>query len=347
MLFYSLKSKKAMQAMADAMKDGKKAFCIWTGDARHVFDKNGRIVAEDARPMHFDAIEVFPAMTEKERANAHRIAAGRETIRRRENIGHGILRNGPDGLTDKERAVLLSIVRVAYHDSGKIEGCYSIDSCASCEFCCRMIKAAEKDPLIICGACYADRDKYKEISWRTHTLNAFIMSSVLFSTEELARFNIGDLCRYNEDGDTVNETMARNYLRNAFVHPATSFGYWYKNSGAVEKGLHAEGIFTRDALPLNVRFIHSSILIGIPAAALWFDDAIFTVYPDKATTDAAIAAGAHECNGRRCRECGYTCYLMTRGAEPLYIAEYLRTGAANRASICALHAARTAQNSIV
>lgn len=265
-------------------------------------------------------------------ANEKRLASMRAGLARIESAADALL-NKAGELTPAERLDLLRLVNVAYHDSGKIEGCNSIDSCAACEFCQRMIGAAADNVLIICGACYAAADAWKEAAWRRHKLNARILSSVLFTVEEFKLFGLGDICRYNEDGDTVNVTMARNYIRNAAAHPETRFGYWYKNAAAVSGGLAAEGYTRREQLPENIRFIHSSIYIGISARPLWFDDAVFTVYPDDTTTSAAIAAGAHECNGRRCRACGYTCYFMARRPQALMIAEYLRTNKANRAVI--------------
>lgn len=275
--------------------------------------------------------------------NARRLATMRANLAALEKRAADILEKG-DSMTAADRRALLSLVNVAYHNSGKIEGCHSIDSCAACDFCQRMISAAADNTLVICGSCYAAADAWKEAAWRRHKLNARILSTVLFTREELATLQIpGNLCRFNEDGDTVNATMARNYLRIAFTHEYVSFGYWYKNAPAVAEGLEAEGIRTREQLPANVRFIHSSLLIGFPAAALWFDDAIFTVYPDRETTLQAIAAGAHECNGRRCRACGYTCYLQQRREKPLHIAEVLRANKAAVAEKRAAYDARKAQ----
>lgn len=279
--------------------------------------------------------------------NSARLVTMRANLAKLEKAAADILAKGPENLTHDERLQLLTLANIAYHDSGKIEGVYSVDSTAACEFCERMRKAAEEIILMICGCCYAAADAWKEAAWRRHKLNALIFSTVLFTVEELKTLSlpaaVGTLCRFNEDGDTVNATMARNYLRIAAGRPGTMFGYWYKNAAAVQAGLHAEGIRTRDQLPANVRFIHSSALIGFPAAPLWFDDAIFTVHPDQETTDAAITSGAHACNGRRCRACGYLCYLMTRQAEPVHIAEYLRTNKANRARIRSAYDARKAQ----
>lgn len=280
---------------------------------------------------------------QKAAANEKRLATMRATLTALEKAADAILAKG-DAMTKADRLALLQLINIAYHCSGKIEGCQSIDSCASCEFCQKMMAAAIENLLMICGSCYAAADAWKEAAWRRHNLNARIFSTVLFEKDELQTLKVADgLCRYNEDGDTVNETMARNYLRIAAVFPDTSFGYWYKNTAAVSAGLQAEGIRTRAELPHNIRFIHSSPLIGFPAKETWFDDAIFTVYPDAETTAAAIAAGSWECNGRRCRACGYHCYKMQRTETVLQIAEVLRCSSKKRAEILAAYKARKAQ----
>lgn len=276
----------------------------------------------------------------KKAATARRLAKMRANLEKLEREAADIIAKGAD-MTHADRARLLQLINVKLHEEGsKIADIFSIDSTAACEFCTAMRRSAEDNILMICRYCYAAADFWKEASWRRHKLNALILSTVLFTVEELAALPIGALCRFNEDGDTVNETMARNYIRIALAHHGTRFGYWYKNAPAVEAGLHAEGIHTREDLPDNIRFIHSSMLIGFEAGALWFDDAIFTVFPDAETTEAAIAAGAHECNGRKCRTCGFTCYLMQRPAIPLHIAEVLRCGKAARAEILTAYRAR-------
>ena len=278
-------------------------------------------------------------------ANEARLAKMRATLSALETEAEEILAKG-DALTHADRLRLLRLVNVAYHArASKIDGVFSVDSSAACEFCQRMMAAAKDHILMICGACYAARDEYKEASWRRHKLNARILSSVLFTVDELKTLPIdGTLCRFNEDGDTVNVVMARNYLRIAAGHPGAMFGYWYKNTAAVEAGLIAEGITTRDARPENVRFIHSSVMIGFAARETWFDDAIFTVYPDEATTLAAVSAGAHECNGRKCRDCGYTCYVMHRRPQVLHVAEVLRCSKARRAVIMAAYLEKLARD---
>lgn len=342
-LYYFTKSKKQFKKAAAKILDGKNDVIIWCHGIAYKCTGTGAIMEESSMPQHRDAVEIFATMTEKETTNAHRIASGRAGVREAEEAAENILAAGVDNLTKEQRLDLLALVNVAYHDSGKIEGCFSVDSCASCAFCQKMIAAAMDNVLIICGACYAAADAYKEFSWRRHSLNARILSSVLFTAEELKVLHIdGGRCRFNEDGDTVNETHARNLLRIAETRQETMFGYWFKNAVAVEAGLHAEGYHTRESLPQNIRFIHSALLIGFPPAALWFDDAIFVVYPDAATTAAAIAAGAHACNGKRCRACKYWCYTHKRQEKPVIIAELLRCGKETRARILAAYEARKA-----
>lgn len=247
--------------------------------------------------------------------------------------------------TAADRSRLIQLINVPLHEGGKIEGIFSIDSFVMCDFCQSMRKAAEKDPLIICGLCYAAADaRYKEFVNRRHWLNMFILSSVLFTEEELKYLCIyGILCRFNEDGDTTGITMARNYIRIGHTHPDVRFGYWYKNAVSIAAALELEGITRREELPGNIRFGHSSLLIGFPAAALWFDDFIFTVYPDATTTAAAILAGAHACNGKKCKDCNYHCYTMERQPAPVQIAEVLNhVSKAKRDAILNAYTARKA-----
>lgn len=290
-----------------------------------------------------DARNLAAAEAEKKRKYAEKLAKVRAKLVAMEKRAAEIIAKG-DAITAADRRALINLINVAYHGSGKIEGCFSVDGSASCEFCQRMIAAAADNLLMICGCCYAAADSWKEAAWRRHKLNAFILSSVLFTAEELAWLPIdGTRCRFNEDGDTVNVTHGRNLLRIAQTRPGTFFGYWYKNEPAVSGALAAEGYTTRESLPENVRFIHSSALIGFPARATWYDDAIFTVWPDKETTEAAIKAGAWACNGRRCRACGYFCYVHERRPEAIQIAEVLRCGKDMRKLVRAAWDTRKAQ----
>ena len=329
------------------LADKKGTICIWFNgnNVSYHVDKSGCIISRAEEIVNPDAVVIdAETATEKVIASAKKKAAMRAGLRETEETAGALL--SKEELTPTERQQLLSCVNIAFHNPpSKIEGIFSIDSCAACDFCQRMMKAAENNDLMICGACYAARDAWKEAAWRHHKLNMRILSSVLFSIDELKGLSIdGLLCRMNEDGDTVNQTMGQNYLRIFAGHPETHFSYFYKNAPSVEAALHAEGIHTRDALPENVRFIHSSALIGFPCASLWFDDARFTVYPDGETTAAAIAAGAFECNGRKCRDCGFNCYLMQRHETVIDIAEVLRAPAARAIAIRAAYDAKRAQD---
>lgn len=245
--------------------------------------------------------------------------------------------------TAEERRELLGLINWAFHKSGKIQGIYSLDGCAVCEFCQKMIKAAEENPLMICGYCYAFADLWKKFVLIRHRLNMVILSSVLFTAEELrASMTAAGIdpagvrfLRINEDGDTVNEIHARNNLRAAEVlRPyGGRVGYFFKNAAAVDKGLKAEGITRREDLPGNVVFVQSSILIGFESRPTWFADIVFTVHPDQETTETAIKGGAFECNGRKCMNCGYNCYMKKRAEEVQQVAEVLRASKSNRAKI--------------
>ena len=82
--------------------------------------------------------------------------------------------------------------------------------------------------------------------------------------------------------------------------------------------------------PANLTIILSSILINRPAVNVPdCIDAVFTVYTP-ARIAAAIASGERACNGKKCIDCNYSCYLNTaRGnSGPVYIAEKLRGASA-------------------
>ena len=115
-------------------------------------------------------------------------------------------------------------------------------------------------------------------------------------------------------------------LRFAFAHPVTRIAYWAKNVPAVVAACREIG------KPANLILVQSSIFINQPAPLAPFFDYVFTVYADQASLAKAVAAGACECNGKKCKDCGNKCYLGTwpAGAN---IAEYLRVGKADRAKI--------------
>lgn len=208
-----------------------------------------------------------------------------------------------DAITHADRMQLLTIYQVSYHDSGKIEGIFSLDSSAhGCSFCAKMCKAAEKDPSIICGRCY----DYKQETYRTnvlnrHALNLKIMSNVDFTIDELSLLPAGELVRINSSGDIENECHAGNMVKYALAHPAASVALWSKNTPAVLAA------FRKYGKPSNMVYIVSSIHINNAAKLPEYADYTFTVYTGDAI-EGAMAAGACECNGKKCRDCGYKCY---------------------------------------
>lgn len=228
--------------------------------------------------------------------------------------------------TAAERFELLSMLQFKPHDSGKIEGATSIDSsCTGCSFCEKMRAAAANNPMHICGKCYDKRQElYKAYTRQRHGLNLVILSTVLFTPEELARVGIFTMvARFNASGDVENETQARNYLRIAKTHPMTKFGFWAKNAAAVDKAVKAEG------KPANVKMIYSDPIINgsdnIKAIFKKYDwiDFSFTVY-DAEHIAEAIANGANPCNGRKCNDCEWMCYLDNGWEKGTNIAELLR-----------------------
>lgn len=235
-----------------------------------------------------------------------------------------------DVISATDRIALLSIYKSAYHESGKIEGITSFDSTATnCDFCKAMRKAAENNPKHICGYCY---DYAQEHSFRganivnRHTLNMLIMSSVEFTKEELRLVNTSYINRVNSSGDTPNVTYAKNMLNIAYVNPGEKFAYWAKNKKAVIAACDELG------KPGNMILIQSSVIIGKPEKLAKYFDYVFTVYATKEETENALANGACECNGKKCKACGYKCYFgaWESGAN---IAEFLRVNAETRKKI--------------
>lgn len=217
-----------------------------------------------------------------------------------------IMSKGKRRLTIKDRADLLAIYNVAYHEGGKIEGISSCDSsCANCSFCQKMIAIAEGDPTIICGHCYdLKQEQYKINALNRHSLNAIIMSVIEYDKEELCAIPLTAITRINSSGDTPNETYARNMLNLGWVNiKKANIGYWAKNIPPIVVACDAVG------KPSNVVLIQSSVKIGRPAKLAPYFDYTFTVYPDKESTIAAIQRGSSPCNGMKCRVCNYKCYF--------------------------------------
>lgn len=227
-----------------------------------------------------------------------------------------ILAKGNVGHEDRLR--LLDIYQTSYHTDGKIEGVTSCDSsCGHCGFCQKMLEKAKEDPTLICGFCYDKRQEdYRLHLSNRHGLNMLIMSSVEFTEDELKRVRVSALTRVNSSGETPNVIYARNMLKIVKVNGHIRCGYWSKNSGPVIKACDELG------KPSNLVLIKSSVHIGKADRLPKYFDYTFTVYPDDATTLKAIERGASECNGKKCRECGYKCYYGThKGTD---IAEVLR-----------------------
>lgn len=208
--------------------------------------------------------------------------------------------------SDTDRIKLIMIYKPSYHESGKIEGVTSYDSTATgCKFCEKMRKAAENNPAHICGGCYDVRNEnYRGVNMKNrHLLNMVIMSSILFTKEELALINVSKLGRVNSSGDTPNKVYAENMINLGYVNPNTHFAYWVKNTADVSEAIDELG------KPENMTFVQSSPVINRPAQLDKNFDILFTVYLEEADVLEAVKAGSGECNGKKCMECGFKCYL--------------------------------------
>lgn len=229
------------------------------------------------------------------------------------------------------RASLLFIIgkAIAYHRDGKIEGIHSLDvACSNCNFCQRM--QARADPRIICRLCYTLSmwDSAKQ----AHAITGDVLSSVEFATEELKTISTAPgLIRINSDGELINATHAANIVRFASAHPHNVMAIWTKRPEILD------GAIKREGKPVNLICGISSPLINCPARAKYtWTDFVFTVYTPAAIR-AAIGRGERECNGRKCKDCGYQCYKHIDKPGPVFVAELLRkprtTKAANFSSL--------------
>ena len=145
------------------------------------------------------------------------------------------------------------------------------------------------------------------------------MSSVEFTVEELRVLSVAYLNRVNSSGDVPNVTYALNMIKLCYAFPAVRFGFWAKNTAAVIAACDVLG------KPENVVLVQSSPIIGQPAPLAKYFDFVFTVYLTQEAVDAAIAAGAGACNGKKCKDCGYSCYLnLWKESGVVNVAEYLR-----------------------
>ena len=143
------------------------------------------------------------------------------------------------------------------------------------------------------------------------------MMSVEFSVEELKMLPVTAIIRVNSSGDTPNQIYAENMLKLCYAFPHAKIGYWAKNIIPIIKACDKLG------KPENLTLIQSSCCISKPAKIAKYFDCVFTVYANREETENAIAAGAGECNGKKCRECGYKCYL-NGWKDKTNIAELLR-----------------------
>lgn len=222
-------------------------------------------------------------------------------------------------LTSLERFTLLTIYKVSYHDTGKIEGTSSLDSTATnCKFCQSMRANNKNNKACICNYCYdLSQEGYRINVLNRHTLNMLIMSTVEFEMDELKTLPLTAITRVNSSGDTRNEIYARNMIKCCYAFPFIKFGYWAKNVKPIVAACDVLG------KPDNVCLIESACYIGKPVKKAKYFDYVFIVYPDKESTEKAIQAGASECNGKKCRECGYKCYFKSHTGDGT-IAELLR-----------------------
>lgn len=205
---------------------------------------------------------------------------------------------------------------IAYHKSGKIEGLHSLDTaCSNNNFCPRM--QASEDPSCICKYCYT-KSMWESAKF-AHHITGEILSGIELTPEEANLIAIPSLLfRFNSDGELINYTHARNLIRIAATHPATTFSLWTKRPGIINP------IIIEEHKPQNLICGVSSPAINTPFRERWtWCDFIFTVYTPEGMR-LALARGEHECNGKKCMDCNFYCYRHHDGPGPVYIAEALR-----------------------
>lgn len=235
-------------------------------------------------------------------------------------------------LTPADRVRLLMIYNPSFHDTGKIAGSTSFDSSAgNCIFCQKMRQAAEQNAGHICNYCYDmdQENRWKEVMNR-HSLNMLIMQTVEFTVDELAILPATKINRINSSGDTPNKVYAKNMLNLAKANSELHFAYWAKNTRDVIAACDEIG------KPENMTLVQSSYVIGRPAKLAKYFDFVFTVYATEDGIAEAIKRGAGECNGKKCMECGWKCYLETwKKAGVKEVAEILRTKKGTLAKLAA------------
>lgn len=210
-------------------------------------------------------------------------------------------------ITETDKIIALQILQANYHDSGKIEGCISCDSSAhGCTFCSTMREKGKDNPLLICNYCYdiEQENRWKNVKER-HMLNLKILSNIEFSVELFKTHPMIGILRENSSGDIENVTHAKNLVYIAYANTSSHVGLWSKNVKAVDSA------FDQLGKPDNMVFVQSSPIIGIPAKRSKYADYLFTVYATEEDLQLALKNGAMECNGKKCKECGYKCYFKT------------------------------------
>ena len=227
-------------------------------------------------------------------------------------------------LTTADKYRLLAIYRPSYHETGKIEGVTSYDSTATnCEFCELMRKAAEQQKLHICGYCYdyAQEHGFKGVNvLNRHTLNMIIMSCVEFEIEELKVLNASYINRVNSSGDVPNVTYARNMIKLGYAFSSLRFAFWAKNTFAVKQACKELG------KPKNMILVQSSCIIGyVPKLEEYFDFVFVVFLTKEAIEEALKSKKCGECNGKKCKACGYKCYTGAWTEEGVnVVCEFLR-----------------------
>ena len=261
------------------------------------------------------------------------------TVQEKQNRAEFLLLN-PENPANRAELIRMVSNAVAYHDSGKIEGLFSLDvACSNSDFCPRMQQCG--NPAVICSHCYTK--KMFALPRMAHHVTGTILSEMLFTVEELRYVTVpGIYLRIDSDGELINLTHARNVIRLAKAHPETAaITPWTKRPEILDEAIRLEG------KPENLICGISSILINRPAdpARYWWADFIFTVYTPAGMIEA-LKRGEHDCNGKKCQHCGFYCYKRhDTSAGPVRVAEALRPAAGMNperfAEVCALIDAQT------
>lgn len=230
----------------------------------------------------------------------------------------GLIQEANNGSKAARLELLATLTKAnAYHNTGKIEGLYSLDTaCSNNAFCPRM--QATDDPRIICRYCYAQ--SMWDAARFAHHITGEILSGVELTPEEAQAIPIFcPLFRFNSDGELINHAHAVNLIRIAATHPETNFSIWTKRPAVLDEAIKAE------EKPENLICGISSPRINTPFASRFsWVDFVFTVYTPEGMR-RALARGEHECNGKKCMDCGFYCYRKhTETAGPVYVAEALR-----------------------